>query len=679
MGQAGNSARVLVVDDDAPSRKLLRTLLGYSGYRVLEANDGAEALERVRDDRPNLVISDILMPNMDGYEFVRRLRSEREVGDTPVIFYSAIYRQKEASELAGAYGVRHILTKPCKPEKILGIVRSALEIVAHRVVAPSSEEFERKHLRLVTDKVLEKAAELEAARLRLAKLLELGQRLPAEDNPEQILKTACRAAREIVDSRSAVAGLLHQGSPPQFFVSGPGPEVAVCSELPWADRAGVDKLLAACRPMRVRDSSASADAPGRAWMGVPISSASRLYGVLYFVEKLGAEDFSPEDECTAATIASLIALNYENAVRRVELERELRRRTQAEREIQERAHLAELVSEIGQALTQGETLRGTLQQCAESLVRHLGAAFARIWTLNSHDNVLELQASAGMYTRTDGAHGRVPVGKFKIGLIAQERRPHLTNNVAGDPCVGDREWARREGMVAFAGYPLVAGDRLVGVMALFARQPLMEPSLAAMASVANPIAVDVDRWRALEEVQADAERYRLLFDLNPQPISVVDCETLHFLAVNEAAVRQYGYSREEFLAMTLADMRPPEDVPALLSHMEQISSTMDYAGVWTHRRKDGSLVHVEVYSAALPFGRRPARIVLWVDVTERERSQKKFRALVESAPDALVIVNQEGNIVLINSQMEKLFGYACSELAGQPSRCSCRNASVTIM
>ena len=83
---------------------------------------------------------------------------------------------------------------------------------------------------------------------------------------------------------------------------------------------------------------------------------------------------------------------------------------------------------------------------------------------------------------------RVPVGKFKIGRIAQERKPHLTNAVVGDPQVSDQEWAQREGMVAFAGYPLVLEDELVGVMALFARHALSEITLDAMAAVANSVA-----------------------------------------------------------------------------------------------------------------------------------------------------------------------------------------------
>jgi two-component system, NtrC family, sensor kinase len=100
--------------------------------------------------------------------------------------------------------------------------------------------------------------------------------------------------------------------------------------------------------------------------------------------------------------------------------------------------------------------------------------------------LLELQASARIYTHLDGPHSRVPVGELKIGLIAQERQPHLTNAVTSDPRVSDKEWAMREGMVAFAGYPLVVEGRVIGVMAMFARQELAQDTLEALASVAPP-------------------------------------------------------------------------------------------------------------------------------------------------------------------------------------------------
>jgi GAF domain-containing protein len=153
-----------------------------------------------------------------------------------------------------------------------------------------------------------------------------------------------------------------------------------------------------------------------------------------------------------------------------------------------------------------------LQKCAEAAVQHLDAALARIWTLNPRENILELQASAGMYTHLDGGHGRVPVGQFKIGLIAIERRPHLTNSVVGDPRVNDQEWAKREGMVGFAGYPLLVDGRLVGVIAMFTRQPIPATIFEAMATSANEIAVGIERKESEERERQHTERIRALHE-----------------------------------------------------------------------------------------------------------------------------------------------------------------------
>ena len=177
----------------------------------------------------------------------------------------------------------------------------------------------------------------------------------------------------------------------------------------------------------------------------------------------------------------------------------VRRRAQAE--LARRVQQAALGAEVGAALAEGGVpLPRVLQRCAEAVVTYLDAAFARVWTIERGSDVLELRASAGMYKHLDGPHGRVPMGQFKIGLIAAERKPHLTNSVVGDPSVGDQEWARREGMVAFAGYPLLVEDRLVGVLAMFSRKTLPDDTLEALASVANIIAQGIERRRAEERL-----------------------------------------------------------------------------------------------------------------------------------------------------------------------------------
>src|SRR5437588_4185139 len=215
--------------------------------------------------------------------------------------------------------------------------------------------------------------------------------------------------------------------------------------------------------------------------------------------KAGAQDF-----LTKGNLRRLIPA-IERELREAEVRRERRR---AQTALLERARLAELTSDVGIALTQSGGLRAMLQLCAEALVRHLDVAFARIWILDEASGILELQASAGMYTHIDGAHSHVPLGRYRIGAIARERRPQLTNQVVGDPQVHDQEWARREGLVAFAGYPLVVHDRVLGVMAMFARHALSEFVPKALGSVASAVTVGIERKRAEQALRRSEEQLR---------------------------------------------------------------------------------------------------------------------------------------------------------------------------
>lgn len=178
----------------------------------------------------------------------------------------------------------------------------------------------------------------------------------------------------------------------------------------------------------------------------------------------------------------------------------------------------DLIIDVLSALASGVDLDGTLQRCAGALVDHLDAAFARIWILDEAEQVLELRASAGLYVHRDGPHSRVPVGALKIGLIAAERAPHLTNEVMTDPRISDPAWARRERMVAFAGYPLISGYRLVGVMAMFARSVLTGEALLALASVADFVALGVERNRVDEQLREAALDNARLYEAAQQEI-----------------------------------------------------------------------------------------------------------------------------------------------------------------
>lgn len=183
--------------------------------------------------------------------------------------------------------------------------------------------------------------------------------------------------------------------------------------------------------------------------------------------------------------------------------RDITVRKQAEARTRERARLMEFASDIRSAPGQERTLPEIMQHCVEALVQHLDAAFGRIWLLNKSGTVLELRASAGMYTHIDGPHGRIPIGELKIGQIAKERKPLLTNAVCDDPRINDHAWAKREGMVAFAGYPLIIGKNLLGVLAMFSREPLTETSQQALSAAADVIALAVERSRFKEAARRD--------------------------------------------------------------------------------------------------------------------------------------------------------------------------------
>ncbi|MGZ6565383.1 MAG: response regulator, partial [Solirubrobacteraceae bacterium] len=154
---------VLVVDDRAPDRELLATVLGYAGYTALEAASGELAIELARSQQPDLIVADILMPDMDGYELVRELRNDPTTAGIPVIFYTAMYILEEVRRLAAACGVSRILVKPCEPEEIIRAVSESLSSCDEPRVPLTSEEFHREHLRVLNAKLSQKVDELHDA------------------------------------------------------------------------------------------------------------------------------------------------------------------------------------------------------------------------------------------------------------------------------------------------------------------------------------------------------------------------------------------------------------------------------------------------------------------------------------------------------------------------------------
>lgn len=342
---------------------------------------------------------------------------------------------------------------------------------------------------------------------------------------------------------------------------------------------------------------------------------------------------------------------------------------QAEEELLLRAHLAELGNEIGIALSQGDSLQIILQRCAESLIKNLDAAFARIWTYNNRDEVLELQASAGMYTHLDGKYSRVPLGMFKIGRIAKNLKPNLTNQIIGDPEVHDQEWVLREKLVSFAGYPLIVDDRLVGVLALFSRKPLTDFSLKALSSAADNIANGIERKKA----EMEKERYIEAIDKATDGITIAD-EKDRYIYVNPAYANMFGYSQVELIRDTWRKIVPPEFISTV---ERELSCTMQnkevgiFNGEVPGLRKDGVIIPTEVTATGFwdKEGNYRGHVCMVRDITERKkvneilkRSEEKYRDLFENANDSICIVDSDLKFKDVNKKTVEMLGYSKDEL-----------------
>lgn len=312
-----------------------------------------------------------------------------------------------------------------------------------------------------------------------------------------------------------------------------------------------------------------------------------------------------------------------------------RRRT--EKVLEQQARQAAFRTDVSDALSGGGTLREVLQRSAEAIVRHLDATFARIWTLDEPKDVLELQASAGIYTHIDGAHSRVPVGELKIGLIAKQRLPHLTNDVPNDARVSDKEWARQERMVAFAGYPLIIEDRLVGVMAMFSRKELARDTIDTLASVADVIAQGLERKR-IEDVLRRSE-YQLRLAVESSGLGIWDFDPVTGeVRADDRAKRALGLPTEAkmdyetFLARVHPEDR--ERVAELVRRAIDPKSSGGYEVEYrtTGLYEGGTERWLQSWGRAFfdELGRATRLVGTVLDITERHRVEEAQRFLAEA-------------------------------------------------
>jgi CheY-like chemotaxis protein len=314
-------ATILVVDDNSLNRKLLVTLLSVDGHLTLEASDGLDGLRVARAQRPQLIISDIMMPTMDGYGFVRALRLDPQLCLIPVIFYTAHYHEREAHKLALACGVTHVVVKPSPAAELLKTVEQVIAGICESDPDPLPDNFDREHLRLVTNKLTERAAALAAFHSRFDALARFSLEIAAAPDPHTLLENACADARNLFGALYAVVAVTEKtGRGGLFFAtsgidfgSGPPPAPALESgplgsmmnnRAPWRQSEAAGGTVDAGFP--------SGYPAARAILAVPLMTPVRAYGWICLADKIGADEFDAEDEALLSHMGTLVGRSYEN-------------------------------------------------------------------------------------------------------------------------------------------------------------------------------------------------------------------------------------------------------------------------------------------------------------------------------------------------------------------------------
>ena len=347
-------AKILVVDDHAVNRDFLDTLLRYAGYDVVQAADGIEALERVRAERPDLVITDVLMPRMGGIEFADRLHADPEISNTPLIFYTATYRDPQARVLADSCQVRTVLGKPAEPQAILDAVSRALDLGPAPALVPAAENahpsfFSAKlpaymrdlvslqdRLRQVFDRGVDGSAQLpqgerddisdafDRLSQRLTKLVELSLSLASLRDPDALMARFCGVAQEIVHCRYAGVAIFAPHGERLLRWYSVGLDAAQEAAFAAMDpRHGVfGEVLQSGSARRIaRDTVAPSGLGLPAFhppvsslmiVPVPMPSAIPLLGWVYFADKANGAPFDDSEEQLATTLAAQFSLAYGN-------------------------------------------------------------------------------------------------------------------------------------------------------------------------------------------------------------------------------------------------------------------------------------------------------------------------------------------------------------------------------
>ncbi len=319
----------------------------------------------------------------------------------------------------------------------------------------------------------------------------------------------------------------------------------------------------------------------------------------------------------------------------------------------EQASLAAFGAEVGLALTGRDSLAEILYRCADLMVRYLNVHLAQIWILDPADKLLHLKATAGAINDVDSQTN--PLNQLAPDKhLLPDGRPLLLNQVADDPRVPCQEWVRSENIVAYAGYPLMLEDRLIGLMSLYAQVPLSQAVIQEMGSVANGIALFIERKRSEMELDASEVKYRSVVASLKEVVFQIN-EFGHWTSLNPAWKDITGFEVKEAVGTLFLEFIHHDDRQRN-SHifLQLLERKLDYCRYETRLlTKDGKVCWVEMY-AQLTLNNDGGVLGTsgsLTDITERKQAEsqiQKLAAFPRVNPNPVLEFDAKGALTYFN-------------------------------
>jgi PAS domain S-box-containing protein len=644
-------ATILAVDDDPFNRELLVTLLGYQKHRLLEASDGAEALALVRAHQPDLVITDILMPTMDGYEFVRQLRADPAIATTAVVFFTAHYHKNEAESLARSCGIAHILTKPCEPELILRIVEESLSTQPDLKRRPLPQDFGQQHLRVITDKLSQTADELQMSNHRLAALVDINLKLASERDHQQLLDVVCPAARNLLGAKYAALAARPSGIESEIYFVASGMDAATIASMgcPTLIDGVVGGAFVERKSRRLTNPQATGlpthYPPTHSLLVAPIVSPAHVHGWICLTDKIGADEFSAEDERLLGILAAQVGRIYENARLYSDVQR-YATRLEAEIEQRNRAQKALIESE-GRFREMAENIRDVffLVDAHSNRTLYISPAYAEIWG----------RSCESAYANPESW----------IEAIHPEDRATIHARYEAAMSGGQFDYE----------YRIVRPDR--SMRWIEARIFPIFDNAGRIVRIAGVAADITERKHAANELREKERRFSDLLD-NVELVSMMLDTNARITYCNDYLLQLTGWRRGDLLGQDWFKLFVPPEVcgvdTAFASLIAGLPEAMHHENEILTRSGERRLICWNNSLLRSGTGEVIGSASIGEDITEQKRYQESLRQneertrlILESVGEGIHGIDLSGKIIFENSAAVKLLGYSIEGLIGKPA------------